>query len=74
MGNAAPSAPAAAPAPAPAKSGGPQLGKSGKKICCSCPTTKVVRDECVVTKGQEHCSAEIEAHKVCLRQEGFRVD
>jgi cytochrome c oxidase assembly protein subunit 17 len=52
----------------------PVFGKSGKKICCSCPETKKVRDECVVTKGPENCAAEIEAHKVCLRAEGFRVD
>lgn len=32
---------AAAPA-APAAGEGPQLGKSGKKICCSCPETKKV--------------------------------
>ena len=51
----------------------PQLGKSGKKICCSCPETKQVRDECVVTKGEENCQDVIEAHKACLREEGFRV-
>ena len=51
----------------------PQLGKSGKKICCSCPATKKKRDECIVTNGQEHCSELIEKHKECLRAEGFRV-
>ena len=51
----------------------PVLGKSGKKICCSCPETKKVRDLCVVTKGEEHCADVIEAHKVCLRGEGFDV-
>ena len=51
----------------------PQLGKSGKKICCSCPETKKPRDECIVTKGEEHCSELIEAHKRCLRLEGFKV-
>ena len=51
----------------------PQLGKSGKKICCSCPETKKPRDECIVTKGEEHCGALIEAHKRCLRLEGFKV-
>ena len=47
----------------------PQLGKSGKKICCSCPETKKPRDECIVTKGEEHCGALIEAHKryACFR-------
>ena len=51
----------------------PQLGKSGKKICCSCPETKKPRDECIVTKGEEHCGALSEAHKRCLRLEGFKV-
>jgi cytochrome c oxidase assembly protein subunit 17 len=50
------------------------VGKSGKKICCSCPETKKVRDECVVTNGQEQCLQAIEAHKACLRAEGFRID
>lgn len=50
-----------------------KLGKSGKKICCSCPETKKIRDECVVGKGEENCQKEIEAHKVCLRAEGFNV-
>ena len=57
-----------------AKAEQPKLGKSGKKICCSCPETKRIRDACVVEKGQEHCAAEIEAHKVCLRSEGFVVE
>ena len=35
--------------------------------------TKKVRDTCVVTKGEEACKAEIEAHKVCLRADGFDV-
>ena len=52
----------------------PQVGKSGKKICCSCPETKRARDECVVQHGEEHCKVQIEAHKACLRAEGFRID
>ncbi|OQR97049.1 hypothetical protein ACHHYP_20633 [Achlya hypogyna] len=52
---------------------GPVLGKSGKKICCSCPETKSVRDLCVINKGEENCADVIEAHKQCLRAEGFRV-
>lgn len=51
----------------------PVLGKSGKKICCSCPDTRKDRDECVVKNGEESCSKYIEAHKVCLRAEGFTV-
>lgn len=56
--------------PAPAA---PMLGKSGKKICCSCPDTKQVRDLCVVTNGEELCKDIIEKHKACLRNEGFTV-
>jgi cytochrome c oxidase assembly protein subunit 17 len=51
----------------------PKRGKSGKKICCSCPDTKEVRDHCVVTKGEDKCADAIEAHKQCLRAEGFDV-
>lgn len=60
---------AAAPAPAL----GPVLGKSGKKICCSCPDTKAKRDECVVQNGEDKCKTLIDAHKECLRAEGFVV-
>lgn len=49
------------------------VGKSGKKICCSCPETKNIRDECVVTHGEENCKKVIEAHKDCLRAEGFII-
>ena len=51
----------------------PVLGKSGKKICCSCPDTKQRRDECVVKNGEDKCASVIEAHKECLRAEGFTV-
>ncbi|GMI47005.1 hypothetical protein TrCOL_g11134 [Triparma columacea] len=57
----------AAPAPKP------KVGKSGKKICCSCPDTKKPRDVCIVEKGEEACKDLIEAHKACLRAEGFDV-
>ena len=50
-----------------------QVGKSGKKICCSCPETKEPRDECIVANGEDKCKDLIEAHKVCLRKEGFTV-
>jgi len=58
---------------ATAGSAGPVLGKSGKKICCSCPDTKQRRDECVVKNGEDKCASVIEAHKECLRAEGFTV-
>lgn len=31
------------------------------------------RDECVMMKGEENCAEFIEAHKKCLRAEGFNV-
>jgi cytochrome c oxidase assembly protein subunit 17 len=43
------------------------------KICCACPETKTVRDECIVNNGEEACQDKIEAHKVCLRGMGFKV-
>lgn len=44
-----------------------------KKICCACPETKKIRDLCIAEKGESSCLALIEAHKVCLRKEGFNV-
>eukprot|EP00325_Prymnesiales_sp_UTEX-LB-985_P028780 CAMPEP_0174723074 /NCGR_PEP_ID=MMETSP1094-20130205/40003_1 /TAXON_ID=156173 /ORGANISM="Chrysochromulina brevifilum, Strain UTEX LB 985" /LENGTH=70 /DNA_ID=CAMNT_0015924049 /DNA_START=32 /DNA_END=244 /DNA_ORIENTATION=+ len=43
------------------------------KICCACPDTRKLRDECIVENGEEKCSPMIEAHKACLRAEGFKV-
>lgn len=47
--------------------------KPKKKICCACPETKKLRDECVVENGEDACGKLIEAHKKCLRAEGFNV-
>ena len=47
--------------------------KPGKKICCACPETKRLRDECIVEHGEEACAKWIEAHRLCLRAEGFNV-
>ncbi|KAG0479484.1 hypothetical protein HPP92_010342 [Vanilla planifolia] len=44
-----------------------------KKICCACPETKRLRDECIVEHGESACTKWIEAHKQCLRAEGFNV-
>jgi hypothetical protein len=33
-----------------------------------------VRDACVVANGEEHCRKEIDAHKACLRADGFIVN
>lgn len=43
------------------------------KICCACPQTRTPRDECIVQHGEEKCAELIEAHKACLRSEGFKV-
>ncbi|XP_065862072.1 cytochrome c oxidase copper chaperone 1-like [Euphorbia lathyris] len=47
--------------------------KPKKKICCACPDTKRLRDECIVEHGEDACSKWIEAHRQCLRAEGFNV-
>ncbi|KAL8505864.1 hypothetical protein ACS0TY_016914 [Phlomoides rotata] len=47
--------------------------KPKKKICCACPDTKKLRDECVVEHGEAACEKWIEAHRRCLRAEGFNV-
>eukprot|EP00013_Stygamoeba_regulata_P004327 CAMPEP_0177631444 /NCGR_PEP_ID=MMETSP0447-20121125/1753_1 /TAXON_ID=0 /ORGANISM="Stygamoeba regulata, Strain BSH-02190019" /LENGTH=66 /DNA_ID=CAMNT_0019132929 /DNA_START=23 /DNA_END=223 /DNA_ORIENTATION=- len=44
-----------------------------KKMCCCCPETKKARDECIIFKGEEGCAELIEAHKACLRKEGFDI-
>lgn len=54
--------------PAPAAVEAPK-----KKICCACPETKKLRDDCVVEHGEDACSKWIEAHKQCLRREGFNI-
>lgn len=47
--------------------------KPKKKICCACPDTKKLRDECIVEHGEDACTKWIEAHKTCLRAEGFNI-
>jgi cytochrome c oxidase assembly protein subunit 17 len=47
--------------------------KPKKKICCACPDTKRLRDECIVEHGEAACTKWIEAHKQCLRAEGFNI-
>ncbi|WPT12765.1 Cytochrome c oxidase copper chaperone 1 [Picochlorum sp. SENEW3] len=53
-----------------------QEKKPTKKICCACPETKKVRDECIALHGpdSEECQKLIEAHKACLRAEGFKIE
>ncbi|CAN4099917.1 unnamed protein product [Withania somnifera] len=47
--------------------------KLKKKICSACPETKKLRDECIVEHGESACEKWIEAHRKCLRTEGFKV-
>ena len=65
----------AAAEPAGGKCDAKVVGKSGKKICCACPTTKTARDQCCVERGTEdaRCIELINAHKACLREDGFDV-
>ena len=39
----------------------------------SAADTRKVRDACVVAKGEDDCKVEIEAHKACLREDGFKI-
>ncbi|KAK4387073.1 Cytochrome c oxidase copper chaperone 1 [Sesamum angolense] len=48
--------------------------KPRKKICCACPETKKLRDECIVEHGEAACGKWIEAHRKCLRAEGFNAE
>ncbi|EGC30737.1 hypothetical protein DICPUDRAFT_157498 [Dictyostelium purpureum] len=51
----------------------PVVAAPKKKMCCACPETKKTRDECIVNNGEDKCAQFIEAHKACLRSEGFDV-
>lgn len=33
----------------------------------------MVRDECIMEKGQDDCLNMIEAHKACMRSLGFKI-
>eukprot|EP00965_Chrysotila_dentata_P252880 6210927-Pleurochrysis_carterae.AAC.1 len=52
---------------------GEQPAAPPKRICCACPETRKLRDECIANQGEEHCERFIEAHKQCLRAEGFKI-
>uniref|UniRef100_A0A6B2LXE8 Cytochrome c oxidase copper chaperone n=1 Tax=Arcella intermedia TaxID=1963864 RepID=A0A6B2LXE8_9EUKA len=51
----------------------PVAEKPKLKICCACPETKKVRDECFLNFGEANCLVQIEAHKTCLRAAGFEI-
>ena len=50
-----------------------EVEKPKLKICCACPETKKLRDDCVIMNGEEKCAEQIENHKICLRAAGFNV-
>ncbi|KAF0852588.1 mitochondrial CIV assembly protein Cox17 [Andalucia godoyi] len=51
---------------------GAEQAPKKKGACCVCKDMRSIRDECMITKGDEKaCSKEIEALKACLRSEGF---
>ncbi|CAK9798800.1 Cytochrome c oxidase copper chaperone [Anthophora plagiata] len=56
-----------------AKSGEVEKSDKPLKPCCACPETKKIRDECIITKGEENCRHLIEAHKACMRSLGFNI-
>ena len=58
---------------APPAAAEPTDEKPKCKICCACPETRTKRDECLVHNGEDACAEYIEAHKACLRSEGFKV-
>ncbi|KAG4079118.1 hypothetical protein HA402_001089 [Bradysia odoriphaga] len=43
------------------------------KACCACPETKRARDQCIMDNGEENCGKLIEAHKQCMRDQGFNI-
>ena len=44
-----------------------------KKICCSCPDIKKIRDSCLIVNGEENsdCKFLITSYRLCLRDAGF---
>jgi cytochrome c oxidase assembly protein subunit 17 len=48
---------------------------STKKLspCCVCKETKTLRDECLRFKSDLECLKEIDNHKQCLIDNGFKV-
>uniref|UniRef100_A0A1B0CTQ8 Cytochrome c oxidase copper chaperone n=1 Tax=Lutzomyia longipalpis TaxID=7200 RepID=A0A1B0CTQ8_LUTLO len=57
----------------PSQEGAPKPAEKKCKACCACPETKRARDACIVEKGEENCKDLIEAHKKCMRDQGFNI-
>ncbi len=47
--------------------------KKRRGPCCVCKATKTLRDQCIINNGEENCKSFIDAHKVCLTENGFKV-
>jgi cytochrome c oxidase assembly protein subunit 17 len=73
MGNAASVKTEASASAEPPATTAPAPETKLKKICCACPDTKKLRDDCIVQNGEDACGKFIEAHLQCLRAEGFNV-
>uniref|UniRef100_A0A0E0ESA7 Cytochrome c oxidase copper chaperone n=1 Tax=Oryza meridionalis TaxID=40149 RepID=A0A0E0ESA7_9ORYZ len=69
MGNTASGATEASDSTEKTEQAPPADTKPKKKICCACPDTKKLRDECIVQHGEDACRKWIEAHRQCLRAE-----
>lgn len=44
-----------------------------KRPCCVCKETRLARDICISSNGEENCSTFIDAHNQCLIAENFHV-
>ncbi len=54
----------------------PENKENTQKIkgpCCVCKETKKIRDECIMFKSEQDCFKELENHKKCLMDYGFKV-
>lgn len=51
----------------------PNAKQPSCKACCACPETKRARDQCIMERGEENCKELIEAHKKCMREQGFNI-
>lgn len=40
--------------------------------CCVCKDTKAERDSCILQKSEPECQPQIERHKQCLKEHGFK--
>lgn len=50
------------------------FSKSKKRPCCVCKMSKSFRDQCLRNNDEEVCFEFVQAHKLCLKAKGFRID